>query len=142
VIVVHAAPHNSPQVGFAEYDDVIDALPAQSANYSLCVRGFCEGQLAGRRSLPIRRVGKGPERSLTLSIPVPCSCYFPAYREYASMKADKNATSAALHRIHLRNKRRFRPCCSAYLSRMSWWNSMASIVRRHRNSNLKWFIVT
>ena len=38
VIVAQVAPDNSPQVRFAEYDDVIEALPAKGSDYSLRVR--------------------------------------------------------------------------------------------------------
>ena len=42
VIVVDVAARNPPQVGFAENDDVIEALPTQGGDYSLCIR-FCQG---------------------------------------------------------------------------------------------------
>ena len=33
VVVVHVAPHNLPQVRFAEYDDVIEAWPRHILTY-------------------------------------------------------------------------------------------------------------
>ncbi len=37
VIVVYVVSYNSPQMGFAENDDMIEALASQGADYSLCV---------------------------------------------------------------------------------------------------------
>ncbi len=37
MIVVYVVPYNSPQVRFAKYDDMIEALPAKGPDHSLYV---------------------------------------------------------------------------------------------------------
>ena len=55
VIIIHVVPHNSPQVHFAEYDDMIEAFPAQGPDYSLYVRRLPWTAWCGDNLLDIQR---------------------------------------------------------------------------------------
>ena len=70
VIVLHVAPHNSPQVRFAEYDDVIEALPAKGPDYSLRVRILPGTVRRNDNFLDVERLHPVPKRQPVYAVPV------------------------------------------------------------------------